>query len=87
MNRGNVAAGIGTLVLMILCCGGPLLIVAGATIGPALLSVIGVPIIVVFAAGAAVVIGIVLCKRRACSDCELDTRAPCQSVPIARRTR
>jgi hypothetical protein len=77
VNRGEEPTGLGavalvslsSLALMSVCCGGPLLALAGAAIGPALLSFIGVPTIVGLAAGVAAVTGIVWWRRRACAAC------------------
>lgn len=69
MNRNDTIVGIGTVLLMSVCCGGPLLVLAGAALGPAILSAIGVPTIAAVVAGAAVAAGIVLWRRRSCADC------------------
>jgi hypothetical protein len=69
MNRNDVGVGIGAVLLMSLCCGGPLLLLAGAAIGPAILSAIGVPTIAAVGVGGAVAVGIVLWRRRSCADC------------------
>jgi len=56
---------------MAVCCGGPLLLLllAGAAIGPAILSAIGIPTIAAVGVGVAVAVGIVLWRRRTCADC------------------
>lgn len=65
MNRNDVAAAIGAAVLMGVCCGGPLLVLAGA----AIVSWIGAPAVAVIVGGLAVAAGIVLWRRRRCADC------------------
>jgi hypothetical protein len=65
MNRNDTIVGIGVALLMGVCCGGPLLVLAGA----AIVSAIGVPALAVVIGGIAVTVGIVLWRRHACTDC------------------
>ncbi|HLH73572.1 MAG TPA: hypothetical protein VKX96_09830 [Chloroflexota bacterium] len=60
MNRNDTIVGIGAALLMGVCCGGPLLVLAGA----AIVSAIGVPALAVVIGGIAVTVGIVLWRQR-----------------------
>lgn len=70
MNRNGALAGLGAVLLMVVCCAAPLLVLAGAATGPAaLLTALGVPTIAAVVVGVIVAVGIVLWRRRIADDC------------------
>jgi uncharacterized membrane protein YfcA len=80
MNRNDVVAAIGAAVLMGVCCGGPLLVPAGA----AIVSWIGAPAIAVVIGGLVVAAGVVLWRRRTCTDCAVPSTKRDAELPRSR---
>ncbi len=69
MNRNGALGGLGAVLLIVVCCAAPLLVTAGATIGPAaLLTALGAPTIAAVVVGVLVAVGIVLWRRRISDD-------------------
>ena len=87
MNRNDAILGIGTVLLMSVCCVGPLLVLAGAAIGPAILSAIGVPTIAAVVVGAAVAVRIAVWRRRARAGCTSHSTELAAELPKARSGR